>query len=58
MTSGRHLRKALVGGAALAVMVGGAAVGVAHAQGRLEARYSATLAGMPFGKGTWTLDVG
>ncbi len=27
------------------------------AQGRLEARYSATLAGIPIGGGTWTIDV-
>ena len=30
----------------------------APAQGRLEARYSATLAGIPIGTGTWTIDIG
>ena len=28
-----------------------------HAQGRLEARYSATLAGIPIGKGNWVIDI-
>jgi hypothetical protein len=30
----------------------------ALAQGRLEARYSMTLAGLPIGKGSWTIDIG
>jgi len=30
----------------------------ASAQGRLDARYEATLAGIPVGKGAWTIDVG
>ena len=30
----------------------------AHAQGRLDAQYEATLAGIPVGKGTWTIDIG
>jgi Protein of unknown function (DUF3108) len=30
---------------------------VAVAQGRLEAEYSATLAGIPIGRGTWTIDI-
>jgi Protein of unknown function (DUF3108) len=29
----------------------------AQAQGRLDARYEATLAGIPVGKGTWTIEV-
>src|ERR1700722_11306208 len=29
----------------------------AWAQGRLEARYEATLAGIPVGKGAWTIDI-
>src|SRR3984885_13368394 len=32
--------------------------GAASAQGRLDARYEATLAGIPVGKGTWTIDIG
>jgi hypothetical protein len=30
----------------------------ASAQGHLDARYEATLAGIPVGKGTWTIDIG
>lgn len=30
---------------------------VVHAQGKLEARYSVTLAGLPLGKGTWVIDI-
>ncbi|WP_065750550.1 DUF3108 domain-containing protein [Bradyrhizobium paxllaeri] len=30
----------------------------ASAQGRLDAQYEATLAGIPVGKGTWTIEVG
>src|SRR5712672_4126979 len=29
----------------------------AFAQGRLDARYEATLAGIPVGKGAWTIDI-
>jgi hypothetical protein len=38
-------------GAALAI------AGPALAQGKLEARYTATLAGIPIGKGAWTVDI-
>jgi hypothetical protein len=31
--------------------------GVAGAQGRLDARYIATLSGIPIGQGTWTVDI-
>ena len=34
------------------------AQGAAFAQGRLEAKYEATLAGVPVGKGAWTIDIG
>jgi hypothetical protein len=34
-----------------------AAVGPSHAQGRLDARYVVTLAGIPIGKGAWVIDV-
>lgn len=57
MASGCHLRHAIVAGAALAATISDAGFGLAHAQGKLEARYRATLAGMPFGKGSWSLDV-
>lgn len=58
MTSGRHLRLTIVAGAALAATIGDAGFGLAHAQGTLVARYSASLAGVPFGKGSWMLDIG
>ena len=32
--------------------------GAASAQGRLEAQYEATLAGVPVGKGAWNIDIG
>ena len=31
--------------------------GQAHAQGKLEAHYRASLAGLPIGKGSWTIDI-
>src|SRR5437879_13305924 len=34
-----------------------AAAHSASAQGRLDARYEATLAGIPVGKGAWTIDI-
>jgi len=34
-----------------------APAGPALAQGKLEARYEATLAGIPIGKGAWTIDI-
>ncbi len=39
--------------AALALGIGSAA----QAQGRLDAHYAATLAGVPFGKGAWQIDI-
>ena len=47
---------------ALAIFVAGALALLipqhpAAAQGRLDARYEATLAGIPVGKGTWTIEV-
>jgi Protein of unknown function (DUF3108) len=41
-----------------AVLLAGFAQGAALAQGRLEAQYEATLAGIPVGKGAWTIDIG
>ena len=38
-------------------MVGGAASEPASAQGKLDARYTVTLAGLPIGKGTWVVDI-
>jgi hypothetical protein len=56
----RALRRAIrgtllaVGGLALTV----AASAAAAAQGKLEARYSVTLAGLPIGTGSWMVDIG
>jgi hypothetical protein len=35
-----------------------AVLGVAHAEGKLEAHYRASLAGIPVGKGSWVIDIG
>src|SRR3974390_985514 len=51
------------GGPALAVVLladsvaFGAGAGDAHAQGKLDARYTVTLAGVPIGKGAWVIDI-
>jgi hypothetical protein len=37
--------------------IAAAAASPAQAQGRLDARYSVTLAGMPVGKGAWVIDI-
>jgi hypothetical protein len=44
----------LLASCVLAVAAFGA-TGAACAEGRLEARYSATLAGIPIGSGSWTI---
>ncbi len=36
----------------------GALPGAAHAQARVDAQYEATLAGIPIGRGSWTIDIG
>ena len=41
----------------MAAMIAGLA-GAAQAQGKLEAHYTATLAGIPIGKGSWVIDIG
>jgi hypothetical protein len=43
---------------ALAVAVSFAGVSAAAADGRLDAQYRATIAGLPIGGGTWTIDIG
>ena len=48
----RHRRAALLLAAALAAVSSAAA-----AQGRLDATYAVTLAGIPIGKGDWTIDI-
>jgi hypothetical protein len=43
--------------AALAIFVVEAGENCALAQGRLDAQYTVTLAGLPIGNGTWTIDI-
>ncbi len=50
------IERSLLASAVLALLVLGLVV-PAYAQGRLEARYSATLAGIPIGTGSWTIDI-
>jgi Protein of unknown function (DUF3108) len=47
----------LLGGLCAAAWLWFAQPHVALAQGRLDARYEATLAGIPVGKGAWTIDI-
>lgn len=51
----RRARLRLIASAGLAMFAG---LGVAHADTKLEARYVASLAGIPIGSGTWIVDVG
>lgn len=48
--------RALVTAVASAAVLLSAPV-MAHAQGKLEARYTASLAGIPLGKGAWVIDI-
>ena len=41
----------------LAAVLAAAAPAAARAQGKLDARYSVTLAGIPIGKGSWVIDI-
>ena len=50
------IERSLLASAVLALLVLGLVV-PAYAQGRLQARYSATLAGVPIGTGSWTIDI-
>lgn len=43
--------------AAVLVLAAAVAPGPARAQGKLEAQYSMTLAGIPIGTGTWVIDI-
>ncbi len=51
--AGFWVRASVSAGAALWLAV----AGQAGAQGRLDARYEATLAGIPIGKGAWTVEI-
>ena len=48
----------VVGAAALALTIADAERGHASAQGRLDARYTVTLAGLPIGQGAWVIEIG
>lgn len=50
------IHRSLLTSGALALLVLGSVVSV-YAQARLEARYSATIAGVPIGNGSWTIDI-
>ena len=50
----RYLRPALLGVSLLATLAGTMPT---QAQGRLDARYVVTLAGLPIGKGAWVIDI-
>ncbi len=52
----RTIQRLLLASGALILAVYGSIV-AAWAQGRLEAHYSATLAGIPIGRGTWAIDI-
>jgi hypothetical protein len=47
----------MVAGAVLVAALAEGGVQLAHAQGRLDARYHVTLGGLAFGKGAWQLNV-
>jgi hypothetical protein len=57
--SGRLTRHSVILGAvALATMIADAACGRGFAQGRLDARYTVSLGGLPIGRGSWVIDIG
>jgi hypothetical protein len=47
----------LIASLVLLALLGDAESGLARAQGKLDAAYVVTLAGLPIGKGTWSIDV-
>src|SRR5262245_59328223 len=52
-------RAFVLGTAALAMLTGAdAGCGALLAQGKLDARYTVTLAGLPIGRGAWVIDIG
>ncbi len=58
MNSYRRTRYAIfLGAAALAVTIADAHQGLGLAQGKLDARYSVTLGGLPVGRGAWVIDI-
>lgn len=55
--SSASARLALLPAALIGALIATLAAGPARAQGRLEARYTATLAGLPLGKGAWIVEI-
>jgi hypothetical protein len=53
-THGRFALNAIL----LSVALLGAEYGTAFAQGKLDARYSVTLAGLSIGRGSWVINIG
>jgi hypothetical protein len=47
----------LAGALVLLAVLGDCGVGIAYAQGKLDAAYVVSLGGVPIGKGSWTIDV-
>lgn len=58
MKSCRLVSWALAGIGAFAGLAADAGAGSADAQGKLDARYVASLAGIPVGRGAWVIDIG
>jgi hypothetical protein len=59
VTSYRHLRRAiLLSAVALVLVMAQPCRSPALAQGKLDAHYTVTLAGLPIGHGNWTIDIG
>ena len=59
MGSDRLIRRAIVLSAAtLAVTIVDVVADPAHAQGKLDARYTVTVGGLPVGRGAWVIDIG
>lgn len=57
MSSSRPIARNLLCVPVAGVLLAAGAGGGAHAQGKLEAHYTASLAGIPVGKGVWVVDV-
>jgi hypothetical protein len=52
-----ELRTVLHAAALICALICAGAGATAHAEGKLDARYTAWLAGIPIGRGTWVLDI-
>jgi hypothetical protein len=53
----RPLQRIFAAGCLAALPLVDGAVAVVRAQGKVDARYTATLAGIPLGKGAWVIDI-